>query len=52
MAGDLLWLARCCRAWPVRGLTRMGPCGYCRSAPMVEGLWPEGKTMEEVNRGG
>lgn len=49
---ELLWLARCCRAWPVMGLTRMGSCGYCRQVPQVEGLWPEGKTMAGVDHGG
>lgn len=38
--GPLLILrARCCRDWPVLGLTPMGRCGYCGERPTVLGVW-------------
>lgn len=33
----LILRARCCRDWPVLGLTRMVACGYCGAIPELTG---------------
>jgi hypothetical protein len=36
-----LYLARCCRDWPVFLGVRMRPCGYCGVVPAVICKWDE-----------